>query len=819
MRVETVRVVIHDSQMPGYHDHDRPRQTGNSHASREAEAQVEILPRTGKQDREPRKSQPLRPNQFSSSRHRSKNYPSHFRRVRGPKPTVGASSMASTEDEADTSNTSMSEGQQQPRPDDGILERNKLSLTDQFRSRYHVDDNPNTPGLPPQPTTSRPISTQGIYPPNDLTPGLEFRSNCETDRQEYSANAGSLQKAEGQLETYGEVLTFSIDSGATTPHTLYFAAREYQDMPSFPGPELPEPIKPGETSDSILQKSSTVSGGPLYPASNTARINNSASTVRDIVDEAMPTSNGIPVAKLTSHEDFEIISIADSNPTDDDCDKSLDLDWLCTQDRNERGYMILIPFSLSSVEPPKVVTVPSKAEVQKVAQLRLNVRRRRHEIQNLKLFLQTKENQIFDENEEAFRRLRESVTERHRKPQIHDSNLELASRLFFASRLSRDECGPLYVEISSLEERLSLEEANLTHAEDSLYESFGIPPMESGEGQGNDTTVRGPPISHSPPTEDEHTSTPHIDVPQGKDETSVDDAHSIGSSAEYRKKYHPLYIEYQENLGIQDNLYERRAYIRQDQDMFEEQRESRHRIGLTLLQDDQDYLDSIPEEIRKLDVEIDEYRLEIEQLRAQCLQQGIIDEDDCYIDDDYEPSNGSDESMPPHPPPPFPPLPPSVPPRPPVSILPPQITITPNPTSSLPDTAPSFITSNLGARLDDQDYQNRINPWLLGKLAASRTELALLATILSAMNAEPDVASLLDVFSLWDRDGAGMEPPQRPENLDEATLNRLRRVTREVVGDGFDRALVKSLFGLSLWDKEAYVGDQENDVTAYLDDN
>jgi hypothetical protein len=258
----------------------------------------------------------------------------------------------------------------------------------------------------------------------------------------------------------------------------------------------------------------------------------------------------------------------------------------------------------------------------------------------------------------------------------------------------------------------------------------------------------------------------------------------------------------------------------QDEARLEDQQENRRRVGLTLLKDDQEFLDSLPEMIRLLDMEIEDYRLEIEDLQSQCLEQGIIDEDDNYIDGNkvYDKST---------PLPPSPPLPILAPPKPPTTIpLPPLITITPysasspSPTTARPSAHPSarpsarsFVTSNLGTRLDDQSYQNRINPWLLDKLTASHTELALLATVLTAMDAEPDVASLLDVLRFWDHDGAGMEPPQRPEKLDDATVNRLRRVTRKVVGDGFDRALVRSLFGLSLWDGEVYGW---SDKTEYL---
>jgi hypothetical protein len=557
----------------------------------------------------------------------------------------------------------------------------------------------------------------------------------------------------------------------------------------------------------------------LHSALSPQRTSNISDAVEGIVDEAKPKRSETSLIELSAEKNFDIISIGDTDPSNSDCNESLDLEWLCTQDREEKGYMTvvpLIPYSLSSVDPPKAFIKPSKAELQKVAQQRLNVRNRRLEIQNLKFLLQAKEKQIFDENEETFKRLGEFVTGHHRRSKVRESNLELASRLFFASQSSRDECGPLNNEISSLEEILGFEEIKLTEAEDCLYNSFGIPPMEPEINRGNGMIMPGLSILHSPATPgSDHTSPGDINKAEGEDDNPDDDPYSTGSFEQYRKHYHPLYIEYKKHLGTQDNLYERRAFIMEDRDKLEEQQQSRQRVGLSLLKDDQDFLDSVPEVLRLLDVEIDEYRVEIDNLRARCWEQGIIDKDDNYIDDDD--SQNSDDSTPL---PPSLPLAPHVPPAPPTPIPPPTVRtpippISPPATASLPS-AHSFITSNLGARLDEHSYQNRINPWLLGKLAASRAELALLATILTAMGAEPDVASLLDVFRMWEHDGAGMEPPRRPERLDEATLNKLRRVTRKVVGDGFDRALLSSLFGLSLWSGETYGG---GDETAYLGDD
>lgn len=620
----------------------------------------------------------------------------HRERLRSPWPIVGASSIASTENELETNSSNMSERHQRPPPNTGTPEQEKLSLPEPFRSLCHVDDNPTQPNLPPQPTTSRLISIEPL--------------------------CGSA---------------------------------------------------PGST-----------------------EVRETGGIVGEVVGEARLINSGVSTPGLPSNEDYEIISIEDDDE-DDECNKSLGLDWLCTQDRRERRYMTLIPFSLGSKDLRK----PSKPEARRVQQLRVDVRRRRREIQDLKALQRAKEQQTFDEQEDAFQRQSDFMAQCDIGAEIHGSKLELAKRLFYASRPGLGVCRSLIDEISSLEERLALKEMKLTEAEDSLYVSFGVAPIESERGRGKSTAILGLPISRLPPTsESEHTSADDMDGAEVEDDDSDDDVYSTGSFEKYRKTYHPLYMEYLEHLGTQENLYERRADLYDDKVRLEDQQQTRHRVGLTLLEDDQDLLDSLPEIIRQLDIEIDESQLQSEQLNAQCLEQGIIDEDCNYIDDARE---DSDDSMPLSPPSP-----------------PSELDVPPSMRPSTPPRYASYFIAgalgDLGDRLDDQSYQSRINPWLLDKLFASRTELTLLATILSAMDAEPDVASLLDVLKLWDHDGAGIEPPQRLGKLDEATVDKLRRVTRGVLGDGFDRSLVSSLFGLSLWDAEAYPGDEESE---YLNDN
>ncbi|KFY96774.1 hypothetical protein V500_02324 [Pseudogymnoascus sp. VKM F-4518 (FW-2643)] len=277
-------------------------------------------------------------------------------------------------------------------------------------------------------------------------------------------------------------------------------------------------------------------------------------------------------------------------------------------------------------------------------------------------------------------------------------------------------------------------------------------------------TISGLPLPHSPPT------LPYTLV-EGEDDSSGDDAYSTGSFEKYRKNYHPLYIEYEKERRNQDNRYDTHWSLTADRARLEDQQSVRRGVGLKLQKEDQDFLRSLPGLICSLSIEIEESSHKIDQLRAQCQEQRVIDLDD---------SEDSEDST-------------SLPPI--QSALPSLPTPTP---PSPPFAGLSLIANTISTPLDDAS-QNHITSWLFDKLTASYTELDLLVTILSITGTEPSLVSLPNIRSLWDRDGAGLAPPRRLGALDGDTLSRLQCVTREVIDNGYDRALVRSLFGLSLW--------------------
>ena len=160
---------VDEFQMVKCQEHDPPRQTGNNYVWRIARAYFHsLLPRTEKQQGEPRQSRYSTSNQFHRDSRRSKNsWPKnsrlHRKRVHGSKYSFNAGPMASTKKEPQTSNTTMSDGQQPLPTNDGALEQNKLWLAEKFGSWDHVDDNDNPilSNLSAQPTTLSPVSNEG----------------------------------------------------------------------------------------------------------------------------------------------------------------------------------------------------------------------------------------------------------------------------------------------------------------------------------------------------------------------------------------------------------------------------------------------------------------------------------------------------------------------------------------------------------------------------------------------------------------------------------------------------------------------------------
>lgn len=494
-------------------------------------------------------------------------------------------------------------------------------------------------------------------------------------------------------------------------------------------------------------------------------------------------------------EDYELITRTEIDGLEEEYDHSLD--WLSVKPL--MTLFPLIPSTLSSTEPFRGYIKPSKADLKRVAWLRQNVRYLRLEIKGQKSFLQRAEEEFCRENEKLVKLMREWVAGH---PKQAEFNLELVSKLFIASQSHRDECGPLVYEIDDMEERLAVEEAKLTKAEDNLHERFGI-----SLDQPSQEFAEGTPRADSKATV-ERSETQHIsqgNTGEISDEGEHSDVHSHSSSQSSffsSTNYHPLYVEYQERVGDVNILLERCAMLWHNKAELEDQQETRQRVGLRLQKTDEVFLSNFVEISNPMETELAEAQNDVRQLKALCLEEGIVDEDDNYISNIEEVHGGSDAAS---------------------SVKATSARGNSNishHTIAVPKEAdgnhtigvqsartPLVLRASLrgGAGepepLEEKEYQSRINPWLLDNLSCSKREVSLLVTILQADGKELDDDTYIDVLKFWETDGAGEKEPRRPGLLDSPTVEKLWKSIDGIRRAGYDSALVRNLYGISVWAK------------------
>jgi hypothetical protein len=80
-------------------------------------------------------------------------------------------------------------------------------------------------------------------------------------------------------------------------------------------------------------------------------------------------------------------------------------------------------------------------------------------------------------------------------------------------------------------------------------------------------------------------------------------------------------------MGDLDLLLERRVELVEEKEALEEEKESRLRFGLTLEQDDLDWLEASHNQEEDLTDQIEQMEKELEDMKRTCIAQGLVDED------------------------------------------------------------------------------------------------------------------------------------------------------------------------------------------------
>ncbi|KAF8859030.1 hypothetical protein BDZ45DRAFT_371751 [Acephala macrosclerotiorum] len=165
---------------------------------------------------------------------------------------------------------------------------------------------------------------------------------------------------------------------------------------------------------------------------------------------------------------------------------------------------------------------------------------------------------------------------------------------------ARNEYGPLEDDCNRLEDRVSQQEFRLAGLEDHFFAK-----LKASQSQ---------PSRPPPPT--------LLDVERSASPSIASDDDDFEAS-----EYHPLVNSYLSKLGDLDLMQERLDEFRDEKAALEGEKQSRHRFGLTLDADDQEWLDDADKEYAEIIGKIRSLENELEGLKRTCLSKNLIDED------------------------------------------------------------------------------------------------------------------------------------------------------------------------------------------------
>lgn len=162
---------------------------------------------------------------------------------------------------------------------------------------------------------------------------------------------------------------------------------------------------------------------------------------------------------------------------------------------------------------------------------------------------------------------------------------------FIAMQAARDEYGPSEDDYKKLEDFLDQKEFELDKLEGRLYRA----PTSPGD---------DPAIDREAAPEHQHS-------------TSL-----LGLSSE-PKAYEPLHVEFLSRLGDLDLALERYQNVQQERQSLLSEQETRARFNIPFDEDKRTFLEKLPTQEAALKAEIVELQVDIEKLKAQCLEAGI----------------------------------------------------------------------------------------------------------------------------------------------------------------------------------------------------
>jgi hypothetical protein len=241
----------------------------------------------------------------------------------------------------------------------------------------------------------------------------------------------------------------------------------------------------------------------------------------------------------------------------------------------------------------------SKTTWQQIQRLRVDNWSLRSQIHEIRARLREKQFVKSVAEDLLFKRIRsQEFLEPSQKPKLLVKGEKTIADLMQDCQDARDEYGPLEDDCTTLEDQLSGQELRLARIEEDFYNRPKASPISHP-----DDSVNPAFRSVSPESKSYFNGLEDMDT-------------------------HPLVSKFLSRLGDLDLLRERHEDLVDDSEALEKERDSRSRFQLPLDSEDQDWLDNARKSEEKLLEEIHTAEADVAVIRNQCLEMGLVDEND-----------------------------------------------------------------------------------------------------------------------------------------------------------------------------------------------
>lgn len=258
---------------------------------------------------------------------------------------------------------------------------------------------------------------------------------------------------------------------------------------------------------------------------------------------------------------------------------------------------------LRSQVPNTQMTIPFDKLWPQIRRLRVNNWTLRSEIHEIRAKLREHQMAKSEADDVLFRRMTER---RLLGEDVEEKRLlsgeKSTDELMQECQAIRDNYGPLEDSCNRLEDELSSDEFRQNQLEEELYKHLEQQPFRPNSDRG-------------PPAQDNSTTPSFAPYPVPPESLET-------------PELHPLVRAFLSRLGDLYLLIEEHGDLIDDKENLDEEKATRARVGLQLSPEDQTFLDQFEASESHLTTKINEIQREVEMMRKDCFERGLIDEND-----------------------------------------------------------------------------------------------------------------------------------------------------------------------------------------------